>query len=261
MATASAAGRAAGATARPRRIGGRRAPRLARRAVRGRVVARAAARVRAVAVSRVWLAEPLPAARRRRRPRVLAARVRLRARRAEPVPARRARTAVGSGCPARLRCRPVHTLRRHAAGTRSSLRRMKERGVAGASRHVRRRAAGEPRSSASSRQWNGTADHSSRRELRRRGPHDAGNSPVLEVMHRKPSHAIGDTCVLIGISDVYAGNIHGTVDVSGGTVESPAPPRVEDFIRRQRHPAYVAETKTNTETNSTAEAEEADQCR
>src|ERR1035438_4879564 len=250
-ATASAAGRVTGATtARPRRAAGRRAPLLARRTVRRRIVALAAARVWAVPISRVRCAEPLPAARRRRRP---PARVRLRARRAETTPARGTRASARSG---------RHTsLPRYAASARSRLRRMNERGVAAASRNVRCRAAGEPHGSASRSQWNGAADHSGRCELRRRWAHNVGASPVLKVMHRKPSHAVRDTCVLIGISDVYTGNVHGAVDVSGGTVESPAPPWVKDFIRRQRTPADVAEAKANAEANSTAEAEEADQGR
>jgi len=191
-ATASAAGRVTGATtARPRRAAGRRAPRLAGSIVRRRIVAWAAARVRAVPISRVRCAEPLPAARRRCRPRVLPARVRLRARRAETTPARGTRASVRSG---------RHTsLPRYAASARSRLRRMNERGVAAASRNVRCRAPGEPRGSASRSQWNGAADHSGRCELRRRWAHNVGASPVLEVMHRKPSHAVRDTRVLIGI--------------------------------------------------------------
>ena len=145
-------------------------------------------------------------ARRRCRPRVLPARVRLRARRAETTPARGTRASVRSG---------RHTsLPRYAASARSRLRRMNERGVAAASRNVRCRAAGEPHGSASRSQWNGAADHSGRCELRRRWAHNVGASPVLEVMHRKPSHAVRDTRVLIGISDIYTGNIHGAVDVS-----------------------------------------------
>ena len=121
--------------------------------------------------------------------------------------------------------------------------------------------AGEPGGAGTRRQWNSAVDHSSRRELRRRGAHDVGSAPVLEVMHREAGHAVCDTRISIVISDVYISNIHGAVKVPGGTVVSPAPPWVEDFIGRQRHPADISEAKANPEANSTAEAEEADQRR
>src|SRR5208283_2423731 len=246
---AASAARMNGAAAAARTTRAAGAAGRTRRAVARRGVMRPAARVRVAMVPRIRSAQPLPTARWRGRPRVQHAWPLTAPRRAEVAPAR------GTGS-------ATHPRRAEAsARTSGRLRSMIERCAASASRCVRRRPAGESCGTAARRQWNRATDHSRRGELRRGRPHDVGTAPVLEVMYGKAGGAICHTCIAIGVSNIYASNIHGTADVSGGAVVAPSPPWVEDFIRRQRHPTDVAEAKADPEANSTAEAEESDQRR
>src|SRR5213079_916183 len=127
--------------------------------------------------------------------------------------------------------RPAHRL---VSLHRSRLLMRKETGILTGSRNVGYLAVRKPHISVIRRKWHLSANQTGVADLVAIYPHDAIETPVLEIMCSHPTNTVPGSRISIYIVDVYVGDIHRTVEVIPAAIIASAPPGTKDFVGSKR---------------------------